>query len=136
MKFRSVIAVLGILLLVAGDAQGAWTAVYGLESVKFFKIFDPSARPERLRQVSGSLKLTGGYPSGNVWQTVSYIPRRTAAPKSDYGVFYAVGDRIHFYSLMTFAAYVGSVKQRGERIVIEKMNRDGQAQTEVWYLVR
>ena len=136
MTMRYALAVLCVCLLLPGAALGAREAIYGLESVKFDKIYDPSVRPERLRLVSGSLKLTGGYPRGNVWQAVTYIPRLAAAPKTDYGVFWTAGDRIYFYSFVTFSSYYGTALEGGERIVVVKISRYGQSQTEVWYLDR
>lgn len=125
-----------ITLLPAGDARGAQVTVFGLESIRIEQVFDPNARPERLLLVSGSLKLVGGYPGGNAWHSVSHIPQRAAAPKSDYGIFQAAGDRMLFYSFVSFSSYTGTVSDNGERIVIRKINRGGQSQTEVWYLVR
>ncbi len=137
MKLRATSVILGLLaLLPAENLEGASEQVYGLESVKIERIFDPNARPERLLLVSGSLKLVGGYPRGNVWEAVTYIPQRAAAPKSDYGIFQAVGDRIYFYSFVSFSTYTGTVTGNGGRIVITKINRVGQSQTEVWYIER
>lgn len=137
MKLCATSVILGMLaLLTTENLQAALERVYGLESVKIERIFDPNARPEQLLLVSGSLKLVGGYPRGNVWQALTYIPQRAAAPKSDYGIFQAVGNRIYFYSFVSFSTYTGKVTGNGGRIVITKINRVGQSQTEVWYLER
>jgi len=121
-----------LLLVAGGSARAARISVYGLESVRFDNIADPNARPEQLRLVSGSLKLTGN----NKWEMVSYIPRRTAAPKSDYGVYYTIGNRLFFYSLLTFSSHYGTRDDQAGQISITKINRGGQSQREVWYIVR
>ena len=136
MVIRYGMAILGLLFLPIRDVEAAREAVYGLERVKIVNVFDPNARPERLLLVSGSLKLTGGFPGGNVWEVVSYIPQRTAAPKSDYGIFHVVGNRLVFYSFQTLSTYLGTIEENGEQIEIQKVSREGRAQTEVWYLVR
>ena len=136
MRTKAGVPALLILVLLTGNLWAAGEAVYGLESVKFTNVFDPSARPERLLLVSGSLKLTGGLRRGNVWETEIYIPQRAAAPRSDRGIFQVAGNQIRFYSFVTFAHYAGVVDASGERITIQKINRFGQSQTEVWYLVR
>ena len=70
------------------------------------------------------------------WEAVTYIPQRAAAPRSDRGIFTRVGDRIVFYSWLTFSRYAGEVLEDGERIQVTKLNRFGQSQTETWYLGR
>ncbi len=133
---RLVFLLLAVLsFLPAGMAQGAQELIYGLESIKIENVFDPNTRPERLMLVSGSLKLVGS-PRGNAWKAVMYIPRRSPVPKSDYGIFKGAGDQMRFYSFITFSSYTARVVEDGNRIVIEKINRDGQSQTEVWYRVR
>ncbi len=123
-------------LAVFVDVEGAEERIYGLESAKFERIYDPDARPQRLLLVSGTLKLVGGYPKGNVWEAVTYVPRRAAAPRSDYGIFTTAGDRILFYSFVSFSSYAGTIRGGGERIEIQKISRSGQSQTEIWYLER
>lgn len=113
-------------------AEAARISIYGLESVRIDNVYDPTVRPERLRLVSGSLKLTGR----NKWEMVSYIPRRTAAPRSDYGVYRTTGNRLAFYSLLTFSTYYGLIDAQAGRIQITKINKSGQSQREVWYIVR
>ena len=110
--------------------------VFGLESVKLDRVFDPDARPEFLRLVSGSLKLTGGTQRGNVWEAVIYVPQRTAAPRSDRGIYVSAGNLFRFYSFLTFGTYTGKISEDGEQFVIRKVTRDGRSQTEVWYIVR
>lgn len=116
-------------------ADAASEAVYGLEFVKIDRVFDPDARPEQLLLVSGSLKLTGGL-RGNTWEMVTYIPQRTAAPRTDRGHFTARGGRLFFFSHLTFGTYNGRIIEGGDRIVIDKVARDGRSQREVWYIVR
>jgi len=125
-----------LTLLIRADAPAATSRVYGLEAVRLERVFDPNPRPERLLLVSGSLKLTGNAPSGNTWEAVTYIPQRTAAPRSDRGFFQLDGNRIQLYSLLTFASYTGQISPDGERLVLTKVSRGGRAQHEVWYLVR
>ena len=122
--------VVAVSLPTAGEA--ARITVYGLQSVRFDNLIDPSARPERLQIVSGSLKFTGR----NKWEKVTYIPRQTAAPKSDYGIYTTVGNRIYFYSLLTFSTYYGLRDDAAGEIYITKINRQGQSQRETWYIVR
>ena len=137
MSLRLIVAVAAVVCLVGPvGIDGAEERIYGLESAKFERIFDPNARPQRLLLVSGTLKLVGGYPGGNVWEAVTYIPQRTAAPRSDYGIFSAAGDRILFYSFVSFSSYAGTVRGGGDRIEIQKISRNGQSQTEIWYLER
>ena len=136
MSTRYIFAVCGLLLLLSGPVGGAKQSIYGLQSVKFERVYDPNARPIRLRLVSGILKLTGGHSRTNMWEAVTFIPRATAAPKSDYGIYWQAGDRLMFYSLLTFSSYSGRVAGGGEWLVIEKVNRYGQSQTEVWYFSR
>ena len=137
MKQRTIVILAVIACLaVSEDIDGAGERIYGLESAKFERIFDPDARPQRLLLVSGALKLVGGYPKGNVWEAVTYIPQRAAAPRSDYGIFTTAGDRILFYSFVSFSSYAGTVRGGGEQIEIQKINRYGQSQTEIWYLER
>jgi hypothetical protein len=137
MRFR-LITVLATVVCLVGPVgiDGAEERIYGLESAKFERIFDPDALPQRLLLVSGTLKLVGGHQRGNVWEAVTYIPQRAAAPRSDYGIFTTAGDRILFYSLVSFTSYAGTVRGGGERIEIQKINRNGQSQTEIWYLER
>ena len=131
---RLILSILFVLLC-SGTARGASEAVYGLESVRLDRVYDPDARPELLLLVSGSLKLTGGI-RGNVWESVTYIPQRTAAPRTDRGHFTFRGGRLLFYSHLTFGTYVGFVTADGERLVINKVARDGRSQREVWYIGR
>jgi len=123
-----------VLLLLWGvvQADAATFKVYGLESVRFNNVLDPGERPERLRIVSGGLKLTGR----NRWEMVTYIPRRTAAPRSDHGVYRIVGNRIFLYSFLSFSTYTGTVDNANGRLSISKINASGQAQHEVWYIVQ
>ncbi|HCR19612.1 MAG TPA: hypothetical protein DIU35_19220 [Candidatus Latescibacteria bacterium] len=128
--------ILAFLFLSANNAMAAGEAIYGLESVKIENVFDPNARPERLRLVSGSLKLVGGAARGNVWKAELYVPHRAAAPKSDHGIFWVANDQLYLYSLISFSSYTATLAQEGERLVIKKFNSRGEAQTEVWYFVR
>jgi len=132
------IAVLLALLLLPGlpGSDAAEEAIYGLEAVKLELVYDPNPRPERLLLVSGSLKLVGGLRRGNVWQAVTYIPQRTAAPRTDHGVFRAVGDRVLFYSFLSFGTYQGRILSGGEQLEIVKISKDGRSQTETWYIGR
>ena len=130
------IAILTFQVLFAGDLWAAGESIYGLESVKFTRVFDPDPRPERLLLVSGSLKLAGGYPRGNTWEAVTYVPQRTAAPRTDYGIFKVTGNFIRFYSFVSFATYRGRVNEEADRISITKIDGAGRSQTETWYLVR
>ena len=130
---------LPILLIVLASVlpeptDSAMITVYGLESAVFDRIFDPDARPEELRLVSGSLKLVGQMKG--TWEAVAYIPQTAAAPRSDRGIFTRFGNRIVFYSWLTFSRYAGEILEDGERIQIAKLNRFGQSQTETWYLGR
>ena len=125
-----------LLLLAPLSLEAASEVIYGLQQVKLDRVYDPDPRPERLMLVSGSLKLVGGLQRGNVWQAVIYIPQRTAAPRSDHGVFQTFGDRVQFYSLLTFGTYQGTILEGGERLQIVKISRDGRSQTETWYLDR
>jgi hypothetical protein len=132
---RSILTLL--LLIVFGHlpVECASEAVYGLEFVKIERVYDPDARPEKLLLVSGSLKLTGGL-RGNLWEMVTYIPQRTAAPRTDRGHFKSSGGQIRLFSHLTFGTYSGRIIEDGERIVLTKASRSGQSQTEVWYIVR
>jgi len=121
-------------LALAGSARGATQVVYGLESVKFERVLDPNARPVRLRLVSGILKLTGEHYGANTWETVTHIPRKTAAPRSDYGIFVRAGNQFRLYSFLTFSTYTGTLTPDGEWLSIQKVNRYGQSQTETWLL--
>ena len=124
----------GLALMVAPCpvAEAATIRIYGLESVRFDNVYDPGARPEQLRLVSGSLKLTGS----NKWEMVSHIPRRSAAPKSDYGIYYQAADRLFFYSFLTYSHHTGIVDPAAGEIRITKISRTGESQHEVWYIVR
>ena len=119
----------------AAQVDAASEAVYGLEFVKIERVYDPDARPQRILLVSGSLKLTGGL-RGNVWEMVTYIPQRTAAPRTDHGHFKRIGNRLQLYSHLTFGTYSGRIIEEGDRLAIDKIARDGQSQSEVWYIVR
>ena len=131
------IVLLAGFCLVAPHAYGAQEAIYGLESVVIEGVCDPNSWPQRFLLVSGSLKLVGGDKRGNVWQTVTHIPQRPVAPRSDFGTFRVFGNTIRFHSLQTYEKFIGTVKPGEEKIVIERFNRKrGQLQTEVWYLVR
>ncbi len=130
-------AILAFLMLPgAAPLDAASEAIYGLDQVKLERVYDPNSRPERLMLVSGNLKLVGGLRRGNVWQAVIYIPQRTAAPRTDHGVFRAVGDQVLFYSFLTFGTYRGTILEGGERLQIVKISKDGRSQTETWYLDR
>ena len=72
---------------------------------------------------------------GNTWQTVTYIRRRTAVPRSDYGIFQRIGNRLVFYSYITFSQFTGEIQPNGERVVIDRFG-NGKRQRETWYLVR
>lgn len=130
----NLIAFVFLVCLVA-PVQGASEAVYGLEFVKLSRVYDPDARPERLLLVSGSLKLTGGL-NGNTWEMITYIPQRTAAPRTDRGHFRRVGGSLRFYSHLTYGTYTGRIIEDGDRILVDKITRDGRSQSEVWYIVR
>ena len=132
---RSILTICCLVLLQFGATHAASEAVYGLEFVKIDRVYDPDARPEQLLLVSGSLKLTGGV-RGNTWEMVTYIPQRTAAPRTDRGHFRNIGGRLLFYSHLTFGTYTGRIIDDGDRIVIDKVARDGRSQREVWYIVR
>jgi len=132
---RILIAILLMLFFQQSPVWGASEAVYGLEFVKIERVYDPNARPERLLLVSGSLKLTGGL-RGNVWEMVTYIPQRTAAPRSDRGHFRVIGNRMLMFSYLTFTTYTGRITEDGDKIVIDKVARGGRSQSEVWYIVR
>ena len=134
-RFSIIVAIVALWACPEG-IRAAQESVYGLESVKLDRVFDPDARPQRLLLVSGSLKLVGGLRRGNVWQAVTHIPQRTAAPRSDHGVYRVVGDRILFYSFLTFGTYQGQVLENGERILVTKISKDGKSQAETWYIVR
>lgn len=123
-----------LTLLLTLSVDSATIMVYGLESASFDRLFDPDARPELLLLVSGNLKMVGD--RKGTWEAVTYIPQRAAAPRSDRGIFTRVGDRIVFYSWLTFSRYAGEVLEDGERIQVTKLNRFGQSQTETWYLGR
>ena len=84
--------------------------------------------------MSGSLKLTGGL-RGNVWEMVTYIPQRTAAPRTDRGHFRVFGNRILLYSHLTMGTFAVTIIEDGDRITIAKVSR-GRSQSEVWYIVR
>jgi hypothetical protein len=128
--------ILAAFLIPGSDVGAAGEAIYGLESVKLENVLDPNARPERLRLVSGSLKLVGGRIRGNVWKAELHIPHKAAAPKSDHGVFWATNDQLYFYSLVSFSSFSATIAQGGERLVIRKFTSQGQSQTEIWYFVR
>lgn len=135
-NIRKLVLVLGVLLLCVQEVGGAREVVFGLDSVTITGVFDPNAWSQRLLLVSGSLKLTGGYLQGNVWETVTYVPQRPAAPRSDRGIFQVGGNRIQFFSFLTFSTFYGTVTNNGEKIVIERVNNAGQKQTEVWTFER
>jgi hypothetical protein len=118
-------------------AEAAKETIFGLEKVVITGVDDPNARPERLLLVSGSLKLVGMGRDGNTWQTVTYIPQRPAAPRSDYGTFKRFGNQLVFYSYITFRQFVGTIQPDGERLIVDRYNaRAGKRQQETWYLVR
>lgn len=117
-----------------GIGHAATERVYGLEFVRIDRVYDPDARPQRLLLVSGSLKLTGSVQG--TWEMVTYIPQRTAAPRTDRGHFRAVGGGLRLYSHLTFGTYSARIIEDGGRIVIDKVARDGRSQSEVWYIVR
>ena len=120
-----------------GSVEAAKETIFGLEKVVITGVDDPNARPERLLLVSGSLKLVGMGRDGNTWQTVTYIPQRPAAPRSDYGTFKRFGNQLIFYSYITFNQFVGTIQPDGERLIIDRYNaRAGKRQQETWYLVR
>lgn len=126
-----------LLMVWALPGEAARETVFGLEQVTITGVYDPNARPERLLLVSGSLKLVGLGGKGNTWKTVTYIPQRPAAPRSDYGIFQRVGNTLVFYSLMTMSRFLGEIQPDGERLVIDRFDaRQGKQQREVWYLVR
>lgn len=124
-----------LILGLSGTVHCASEAVYGLEFVKIDRVYDPDARPEKLLLVSGSLKLTGGL-AGNTWEMVTYIPQRTAAPRTDRGHFKYVRGRLLFYSHLTYGTYSGRIIDDGDRLVIDKVSKGGRSQSEVWYIVR
>ena len=124
-----------LLLSLADGVKAAQEAVYGLGYVKTERVYDPDARTERFLLVSGSLKLTGGL-SGNLWEMVTYVPQKTAAPRTDRGHFARRGNTLRFYSHLTFGTYTGLIIEDGDRLKIEKRARDGRSQSEVWYIVR
>lgn len=132
--------IFGICLLgfcLQTPAHGARETIFGLEKVVITGVYDPYARPERLLLVSGSMQLVGMGRGGNVWKTVTYIPQRPAAPRSDYGTFKRIGNQLVFYSYITFNQFIGTLQPDGERLVIDRYNaRAGKRQQEVWYLVR
>ena len=136
MLIRCGILIVGILFLAIRDLPGAQERIYGLEHVKIVNVFDINRRPERLSLVSGSLKLAGGIPGGNVWEMLTYIPHKAVAPKSDYGIFRMVGNRIVFYSFQMGTSYIGKVLENGEFMEIQKLSWGGRSQTEIWYFVR
>lgn len=118
-------------------SDAAKETIFGLEKVVITGVYDPYAPPERLLLVSGSLKLVGMGRDGNTWQTVTYIPQRPAAPRSDYGTFKRIGNHLVFYSHITFNQFIGTIQPNGERLLIDRFNaRLGKRQQEVWYLVR
>ena len=131
-----IVLILCVVLLFAGDVGSAHVTVFGLDSVVITGVLDPYAPPQRLSLSSGSLKLTGGYPGGNIWQTVTFVPQRPAAPRSDHGIFKARGNQIQFYSLLTFSKFYGTVSNNGEKIVIERISPAGQKQVEIWTFER
>ena len=124
-----------LLLSLVDGVKAAQEAVYGLEYVKTERVYDPDARTERFLLVSGSLKLTGGL-SGNLWEMVTYVPQKTAAPRTDRGHIARWGNTLRFYSHLTFGTYTGLIIEDGDRLKIEKRARDGRSQSEVWYIVR
>ncbi|GEM_PF-1077304 len=117
--------------------EAAKETIFGLEKVVITGVYDPNAQPERLLLVSGSLQLVGMGRDGNTWQTLTYIPQRPAAPRSDHGTFKRVGNQLIFYSYITFNQFIGTIQPDGERLLIDRFNaRSGKRQQEVWYLVR
>jgi hypothetical protein len=132
---RTLFVSLILLASWTGTAEAALEAVYGLEFVKMERVYDPAARPEQLLLVSGSLKLTGGL-RGNLWEMITYIPQKTASPRTDRGHFQSWGDQLKFFSHLTFGTYTARIIENGDRIVINKVARDGRSQREVWYIVR
>jgi hypothetical protein len=128
--------ILAVILMSFVDVRAAGEAIFGLESVKIENVFDPGVRPERLRLVSGSLKLVGGTVRGNVWKAELHIPHRAAAPKSDHGIFWVANDQLYLYSLISFSSFTATLIQDGERLVVKKFTSQGESQTEVWYFVR
>ncbi len=131
-NFLSTILIL--LMLVLPSVEPATITVYGLEAATFERLFDPDARSEHVLLVSGSLKMIGD--AKGTWEAVTFISQRSAAPRSDRGVFTKVGAQIVFYSWLTFSRYAGEILDEGEGLRIRKINRFGQAQTETWYLGR
>lgn len=129
-----------VVVLIGLGLSPCWAdseTILGLEKVTITGVFDPNARPERLLLVSGSLKLVGKGKSGNTWETITYIPQRAAAPRSDYGIFQRYGNVLVFYSFITFGQFQGVIQPDGERMVIDRYNLSlGKRQQEVWYLVR
>ena len=117
--------------------EAARETIFGLERVTITGVFDPNAPTERLLLVSGSLKLVGMGPTGNTWQTVTHIPQRPAAPRSDYGTFKRVGNQFIFYSYITFSQFTATFQPDDDRLLIDRYNpKAGKRQQEVWYLVR
>ncbi|MBT3602317.1 MAG: hypothetical protein HOE48_03395 [Candidatus Latescibacteria bacterium] len=137
MKLKSLYPVLFLLLGYPQISDAAKETIFGLEKVVITGVYDPNVRPERLLLVSGSLKLVGMGRDGNTWRTVTYIPQRPAAPRSDYGTFRRVGNVLIFYSYITFNQFIGTIQPKGERLLVDRFNaRLGKRQQEVWYLVR
>ena len=134
MKLRIFFAVMA-LCLVAFPAGAARETIFGLEKVVIEGVYDPNAPTERLLLVSGSLKLVGMGRGGNTWQTVTFIPQRTAVPRSDHGIFQRIGNTLVFYSYITFSKFTGEIQPNGERMVINRFG-NGKRQRETWYLVR
>jgi len=132
---RVFLIIISLVFIGPSGVTAASEAVYGLERFKIDRVYDPNARPEVLLLVSGSLKLTGGV-SGNTWEMVTYVPQQTASPRSDRGHFQRIGNRLRFYSHLTFGSYTGRVVDGGKQILIDKVARDGRSQSEVWYIVR
>ena len=137
-----------------------------MEEVTLDRLFDPSSRPERLVIVSGSLKMVGGNQGtwasvshipimevpallhnprptlsdgrGDTDLVVALNGRirRTAAPRSDRGLYTRFGNRVAFYSFLTGSTYQGEIFDQGDQMVIRKQSRAGLSQTETYYLGR
>ena len=137
MRRRFIWCIFFVNLTLGSPLDAARETIFGLEKVVITGVYDPYAYPERMLLVSGSLKLVGMGRNGNTWQTVTYIPQRAAAPRSDYGVFRRFGNTLVFYSHITFGRFTGTIQPDGERLVVDRFNaRLGKRQQEVWYLVR
>ncbi|MDP6040257.1 MAG: hypothetical protein QGG64_17025 [Candidatus Latescibacteria bacterium] len=132
---RRIFFVCFILGILSWPVDAARETIFGLEKVVITGVFDPNARTERMLLVSGSLKLVGMGRGGNTWQTVTYIPQRTAVPRSDHGIFQRIGNILVFYSHITFTTFTGEIQPDGERLVVDRFG-NGKRQRETWYLVR